>query len=156
MKDERLLGAALAAAVCAADQASKPWLMGLVAGGPVEVTPFFNLVMVWNSGVSFGLLQQEGDGRWLLIALAAAIVAGLSVWLWRRPGRRLALALGAVIGGALGNVADRLNYGAVADFFDFHVAGWHWPAFNIADAAIVLGVLGLLLDSLLSQERARK
>ena len=106
--------------------------------------------------VSFGALNLGVDGRYVLVALSLSITAGLAVWLWRAPVRRVALALGAVIGGALGNVIDRLVYGAVADFFDLHVAGWHWPAFNIADAAIVLGVATLLLDSLLPAATDRK
>ena len=153
----RLAGGVAIAAVLLVDQLSKVWLVDLLhRSGPIRLTGFFNLVMAWNTGISFGQLRLGVDGRWLLIALALAIVAGLAVWLWRVETRRLALALGAVIGGALGNVLDRLSYGAVADFFDFHLAGWHWPAFNVADSAIVLGVLALLFDSLLDEGRKRK
>lgn len=153
----RIAGLLLAACVVVADQATKLWLIDLMHRvGPIEVTGFFNLVMAWNTGVSFGALNLGVDGRYVLVALSLSITAGLAVWLWRAPVRRVALALGAVIGGALGNVIDRLVYGAVADFFDLHVAGWHWPAFNIADAAIVLGVATLLLDSLLPAATDRK
>jgi signal peptidase II len=151
------LGLAVAAVVFVLDRATKAWLLDVMrAHGPVvELTPFFNLVMVWNRGVSFGMLQSGETGRYLLSALALAIVAGLVVWLRRVDVWWLGAGLGGVIGGALGNVVDRLWYaeGAVADFFDFHVAGWHWPAFNVADAAIVSGVGLILLDALLVRGR---
>ncbi len=146
----RLLGLLLALLILVADQASKAPLLDLMAQYPggIEITSFFNLVMVWNRGVSFGLFSDADDSRrWILIAAAAAITLWLLVWLWRGPNRLVALALGLVIGGALGNILDRLRFGAVADFFDFHLFGWHWPAFNIADCAIVVGVGLLLLDS---------
>lgn len=151
------LGLAVAAVVFAVDRGSKALLLDLLKShGPVvEVTPFFNLVMVWNRGVSFGMFQSGEAGRWLLSALALAIVAGLFLWLRRVDAWWLAAGLGGIIGGALGNVFDRLWYdeGAVADFFDFHVAGWHWPAFNVADAAIVVGVGLILLDAALARGR---
>jgi signal peptidase II len=146
------LGLAVAAAVFVVDRVSKELLLGVLRehGPVVELMPFFNLVMVWNRGVSFGMFQSGEAGRWLLSALAVAIVVGLVAWLRRVEVWYLAVGLGGIIGGALGNVFDRLWYdeGAVADFFDFHVAGWHWPAFNVADAAIVVGVGLLLLDAL--------
>lgn len=134
------------------DQATKWWLLALLAQHRnfIEVTPFFNLVMVWNKGVSFGLFgSSDATGqRWFLIALAAAMVLVLLVWLYRTRGSWIAVALGLVIGGAVGNAFDRMVRGAVADFFDFHMFGWHWPAFNIADSAIVVGVAILLVDGL--------
>lgn len=118
---------------------------------PIEVTPFFNLVMVWNRGVSFGMFSgHDGSGAWMLIGVALVIVTFMAFWLWRCTTRYLATALGLVIGGALGNVIDRVRFGAVADFFDLHVMGHHWPAFNIADSAIFIGVGLLLLESWLS------
>jgi signal peptidase II len=148
------LGLATAAVVFAVDRVAKSLLLDLMReqGPAVELTPFFNLIMVWNRGVSFGMFQSGEAGRWLLSALAVAIVAGLVVWLRRVDAWHLVVGLGGIIGGALGNVFDRLWYheGAVADFFDFHIAGLHWPAFNVADAAIVGGVGLLLLDALLS------
>jgi signal peptidase II len=151
------LGLAVAAIVFVVDRISKALLLDVMRehGPVVELTPFFNLVMVWNRGVSFGMFQSGETGRWLLSALAIAIVAGLVVWLRRAEVWWLGAGLGGIIGGALGNVFDRLWYdeGAVADFFDFHVAGWHWPAFNVADAAIVVGVALLLLDGLLARGR---
>lgn len=147
-------GLVAAAAVIVIDRVSKAWLLDYLADmtGRVELAPFFNLVMVWNRGISFGLFQSGEAGRWLLTALSLVIVAGLSVWLYRARVWYLAVAIGAVIGGALGNVIDRLLYGAVADFFDFHAAGYHWPAFNVADAAIVSGVGVIVLLSLLTAE----
>lgn len=152
-------GLAAALAVIVTDQASKAWLLGVLAqanGGPIRVLPFFDLVMVWNYGISFGMMNDGDDSaRWILVAVALAIVAALVAWLARTKERHLAIAIGAVIGGALGNVVDRVRFGAVADFFDVHVAGWHWPAFNVADSAITLGVAALLLDALLRPRRGR-
>ncbi len=117
---------------------------------PIEVTPFFNLVMVWNYGVSFGMLAHPGSlVPYFLIAVALVIVGVMVVWLWQCRDRVIALAIGLVIGGALGNVIDRFRFGAVADFFDVHLMGWHWPAFNIADSAIFIGVVILLWDGLI-------
>jgi len=150
------IGLILAAFVLAADQASK-WYMLFVLGLPVvghvpllAIGPFgFDLTMVWNRGVTFGLLA--GDSAWsqaLLGALALGIVGFLLRWMARAENRVTALALGAVVGGAIGNVIDRARFGAVADFFDAHAWGWHWYVFNVADAAIVLGVLALVTDAL--------
>ncbi len=140
----------LALAVLVVDQASKAWLVPhmVEAGRPIQVTGFFNLVMVWNRGVSFGMFGANDFGPWPFVGLSLAIVAGLAVWLRRAGTVWLAAAIGCVIGGAVGNVVDRVWRGAVADFFDFHLAGYHWPAFNIADMAIVGGVGIMLLDSL--------
>jgi lipoprotein signal peptidase len=148
----RVLGLAAIAAVVIIDQATKLWFYEfLLASGRryVEVLPFFNLVTVWNYGVSFGMFNSSSSaGSWIFVILALAIVAVLAYWLWHTPRRLPAVALSMVIGGALGNVVDRLRYGAVFDFLDFHAFGWHWPAFNAADAAITLGVVALFVDSL--------
>lgn len=146
----RRWGFAVALVVLALDRVSKLWLIDVVreAGGFIEVTGFFNLVMVWNRGISFGLLPSEGAARWALIAVTSAIVLALVVWLVRTHERWLALTLGLIIGGAAGNIVDRAWYGAVADFFDVHAFGYHWPAFNVADSAIVIGVACLALDAL--------
>lgn len=146
-------GLLLAAGILIADQATKFWILGLLAQHPfgIEVTSFFNLTMVWNRGVSFGLFNSPDAAsyqRWGLTALAFGAAGGLFIWLWREPRLILAMGVGMIAGGAVGNAIDRILYGAVADFFDFHLGGWHWPAFNIADAAIVLGVAVLLYDSL--------
>ena len=144
----------------ALDQASKSVLIALLEERGfrgVEVTGFLNLVMVWNEGVSFGMLAGGAEAmRWLLAGLALAIAAALVVWLARLDARRPALAVGLIVGGAIGNAADRILRGAVADFFDLHAGGLHWPAFNVADAAITVGVLLLLADALLTPRRDSK
>jgi signal peptidase II len=143
---------ALALAVLTADQMSKWWIVSSVMAPPrvIEVTGFFNIVMVWNSGVTFGLFSADGM-RWVLVGVSLVIVVMLAGWLARTATPAPALAIGAVIGGALGNVVDRLNYGRVADFLDFHAFGWHWPAFNLADMAIVCGVAVILFDAFIER-----
>ncbi len=149
-------GLALAAAVLVLDQATK-WLVlrSLDEFEAVPVTPFFNLVLVWNRGVTFGMFRGAGEhGPWLLTLAAVAIGAFLAWWLRSetRPVTRAALWL--VLAGAVGNVVDRLRFGAVVDFLDFHALGYHWPAFNVADSAIVVGAGLILLDSLVLAPRA--
>ncbi len=142
------LGLTIAVFAFVADQALKWWFLGpfdIAARQPVRVTGFLDLVLVWNYGVSYGLLAQGSDlGRWALIALMAGIVAVLVVWLAGTARPLAASAFGLVIGGAAGNIADRVLYGAVADFFSFHAYGFYWYVFNLADVMIVAGV-GLLL-----------
>jgi signal peptidase II len=145
-------GIIIALAVFILDQASKYWLMfgvQLLERAPVEVTPFMNLVVVWNRGISFGMFSRhEADLRYVLIAFACMLTAFLLHWLSKADSRFMARALGLVIGGAIGNVADRLQYGAVFDFLDLHLVGYHYPAFNVADSAIVIGVLCMVWDGL--------
>lgn len=146
-----LLGLIVATLVVLFDQAAKWWIIEVVMRPPqvIEVTPFFNLVMAWNRGVSFGMFAHEAEIMpYVLVGVAVAIVAMLWRWLMRADRPFPAVCLGLVIGGALGNVVDRLRFGAVADFLDFHIGGMHWPAFNVADSAITVGVLLLLADSL--------
>ena len=144
---------AVAAAVVVLDQLSKWWVLNaihLADHSPTRVLPFFQLTMVWNPGVSFGLLRADtGIGRWLLVIFALAIVIALGLWA-RRATRPLAgVALGLILGGALGNnLIDRVRFGAVADFLDFHALYFPW-VFNIADSGITIGVALLLLDSFL-------
>ena len=145
----RLLGLTSAAAGILVDQAHKAWMLGPFAideKGRVAVTSFLDLVMVWNRGVSYGLLTQHGDfGRWVLVlvGIGGAVLFG---W-WLLQTRRLlsSAALGLIIGGAMSNVIDRLVHGAVADFFLLHAGGFEWYVFNLADVWIVAGVVGLLL-----------
>ena len=137
--------------IVALDQMSKDWLINLLAQNdfrPIEVTSFFNLVMVWNTGVSFGMFGGDGNGtHWSLILLPGLVALGLGIWMMRSRLWIEVLALAFVVAGALGNVIDRVNRGAVADFFDFHAAGWHFWAFNVADCAISIGVAILLYDA---------
>lgn len=152
MAEPRCLKAGAVAAFLAlgADQLSKWLLLDIVESvRAIEITPFFNLVMVWNKGVSFGMLAGH-DQPYLLIACSLLIVGILCAWLARARFLYTAVALGTVIGGALGNVIDRLRFGAVADFFDFHLGAYHWPAFNIADAAIFIGVVLLCVEGMLA------
>jgi signal peptidase II len=150
------LGVALAAALI--DQASKLYLLfvyELGARGRVEVTPFLDFVLTKNTGISYGLFQSQGAlGQWILLLIKAAAVVFLVVWLARSATRLTALSLGLIIGGAVGNAIDRLAYGWVADFVLFHIntATWrfYWYVFNLADVAIVAGVVGLLYESLVS------
>lgn len=104
------------------------------------IAPFLNLVRVQNTGISFGLLQGMPYGRWLLLGFALVITTILVVWLFRTSSFMLNCALGLVIGGAVGNMIERAYHGAVFDFLDFHAYGWHWPAFNLTDSAIFIGV----------------
>lgn len=138
--------AALAAipVLIAADQATKIWIKGLIAdhGGAITLTPFFNLVHVWNPGISFGLFPAESDrGVYVLLALAGIISALFMAMLVTAKSRLLAYGCAITIGGAVGNMIDRVQYGAVYDFLDFHAFGYHWPAFNIADASIFIGIV---------------
>ena len=150
----RGFGIGMALAILVADQISKWWVLevfNLPARISVPVLPFLNLTMVWNRGITFGLLSS--DSTWsavLLAAVALAVVVALTVWLWQAERMAVALALGAVAGGAVGNVIDRIRFGAVVDFLHAHAWGWSWYVFNVADAAIVCGVGLLLLDSLLA------
>ena len=118
----------------------------------IEITGFFNLVEVWNRGVSFGLFASSSP--WtpvLLSALAIGISIVLLVWLRKAETLLLSIALGIVIGGAVGNVIDRILWGHVFDFLDFHIAGYHWPAFNVADSAITIGVALILIDGFIAK-----
>ena len=150
------LGLAAAAFACVVDQASKLWLVrvfDLANKGVVKLAPFVDLVLTWNTGISYGWFQQEGPfGQGALLALKAIAVALLWIWLGRASSRLSALALGLIIGGAIGNAIDRVVYGAVADFVLLHAetATWrfNWYVFNLADVAIVVGVAGLLYESL--------
>jgi signal peptidase II len=149
-------GLVVALAVVALDQAVKAWIVGFFAARSsdvVRVLPVFNLVLAWNRGVSFGLFNG-GHGTLLFAGLAAVIVAGLLWWLSRIRERGLQVAIGLVIGGAIGNIIDRLARGAVVDFLDFHLGTLHWYAFNVADTAICLGVFFIAIDGLLG-ERGR-
>ena len=149
-------GLTIAVLACAADQAAKFWLLygfDLPARSRLALTPFVELLVTWNTGISYGLFQQQGAvGQWALLAFKVAAVVFLWVWLARAPSRLTATALGLIIGGAIGNAVDRLHWPGVLDFVLFHIetATWsfRWYVFNLADVAIVAGVFGLLYESL--------
>ena len=144
-----------ALAVIALDQASKLWLLrvfDIARRGAVKVTPFFDLVLAWNTGISYGWFQNESaTGQAILLAVKAVAVVVLAIWMARSHSRLATIALGLIIGGAIGNAIDRLACGAVVDFALFHVQiggkPFNWYVFNVADVAIVAGVAGLLYDS---------
>jgi signal peptidase II len=153
--DRQALG--LVALTVVADQISKELLLRalLKAGASLSIIDgLFELVVVWNRGVSFGLM---GGNRalppWVLSAVAIAVCIALFVWLRRTDRRFTGWGIGLVMGGAIGNVIDRARWGAVFDFADFHVHQWHWPAFNIADSAIVVGVGLMLIDSFIGERK---
>jgi signal peptidase II len=152
-------GLAVAALVVVLDQVTKWWIVNIVMMPPevIEVVPFFNLVLTWNRGVSFGMFNSGSPlNAWILGVVAVGIAGSLLVWLMRVDRMILALALGLIIGGAVGNLIDRVRFGAVADFLDVHALGYHWPAFNVADSAITIGVVVLIADSLFGSAERRK
>ena len=157
----RGLGIALFAAVVAGDQLSKSWIVSYLGDperhGVQSIAPFFDLVLVRNRGVSFGLFNGDSAVNSIVLSVVAGVVVlGLFVWLWRARSVLVAAATGLVSGGAVGNVIDRLRFGGVTDFLDFHWGEWHFPAFNLADSAITIGVGLLLIDGLLSRRESRK
>jgi signal peptidase II len=152
---------ALVVATLIVDQLSKQLLLDYLLQTELKMVSvidgFFRLVIVWNRGVSFGLLGGDRPlPAWLLSGVAIAVCIGLFIWLRRTDRPLTGWGIGLVMGGAIGNVIDRARWGAVFDFADFHVDQWHWPAFNVADSAIVIGVGLMLIDSLLGErQRAR-
>jgi signal peptidase II len=155
-------GLAVAAIACGLDQASKLYLLFVydLAGRPIRLGPFFDFVLTRNTGISYGLFASEGAmGQWILLVFKAAAVVLLWAWLAKAENRLTALALGLIIGGAVGNAIDRLAYGWVVDFVFFHVSGadwrFNWYVFNLADVAIVAGVIGLLYESLIGDRAAK-
>lgn len=150
-------GLGLAALVAALDQLSKWVIVAHVMNPPVqiEVTSFFNLVLAHNRGVSFGMFAAGSElGKWILVGLALIISGFLVRWLFQSSSPFSIIALGLILGGAVGNVIDRVLIGAVVDFLDFHAFGTHWPAFNVADTTIFLGAAGLIFESFFSKDEA--
>jgi len=145
------------------DQASKFWLLhvlDIARHGAVRVTPFFDLVLAWNTGISYGWFQNEdATGQAILVAVKAVAVIALAIWMARSRTAMATIALGLIIGGAIGNAIDRFTYGAVVDFALFHVQiaekNFNWYVFNLADVAIVAGVMALLYDSFLGAPAAK-
>ncbi len=147
-----IAGFGMALAILLADQLSKYWvleILDLPSLRQIEVLPFFYLTMVWNRGVTFGLFAADGEvGRLILVGIASAAVIAFGFWLWRAQTWLVALSVGAIAGGAVGNVIDRVRFGAVVDFLHFHAWGWSWYVFNVADMAVVCGVAALIADGL--------
>jgi signal peptidase II len=151
------LGLLVAVPVVLLDQLTKWLVLADLTDAPrtVVVTGFFNLVLVWNRGVSFGMFNADSTwGPTILAGVAVVISVCLVIWLRRVTSPLVATAIGLVLGGAIGNVIDRARFGAVVDFLDFHAFGYHWPAFNVADSAITVGVALLLYDSLFERRKA--
>lgn len=155
-----LFGLLAGLVVLAADQASKYWVLhglDLPAVGQIVLLPVLNLTFVRNSGVTFGLLSGSGTWSYLVLAgVALAVVVALGAWLRRAESLLVAVSLGAIAGGAVGNVIDRLRFGSVVDFIDAHLGAWHWYVFNVADAAIVCGVAALVLENVFPLSRRRE
>ncbi len=150
-------GLLTAALVLLADQVSKWWVLRVLhlrTRGQVHLLPVLDFTMVWNQGVTFGLFQQgKAWGPFLLAGVALVIVILLGVWMLRAERRVIAIALGAIAGGAVGNIVDRARFGAVVDFIRLHAGGYSWYVFNLADAAIVCGVAILVLEGMLPRSR---
>jgi len=157
-RSNRAFALSMAAAIFVVDQITK-WIvispLRLQEKGVIDLLPFFDLRWVENRGVSMGFLTAESEtARWLLVAMTAAIATGVLVWLWRERSRGDSLALALVLGGALGNIVDRVRYGYVADFLDLHIGEFRpFLIFNVADAAISIGVLLLLVRALFTREK---
>ena len=150
------LGLTLAGLVFLADQLHKWWMLGpyaIAEKGYVQITPFFDLTLVWNEGVSYGLLRAGGHGQFVLVAVSLAVCLFLVAWLARARQALTAAALGLIIGGALGNAIDRATRGYVLDFIQFFVGDWHFAAFNVADMAITLGAGLMILDLVMQSVR---
>ena len=152
------LGLLLAAIIVVMDQFTKALVLAFLEPyQAVEWAPFLSCVLVFNTGISFGLFAGETALlRWVLIGLALAVSVLLTSWLYKEKRLRVASALGLILGGAIGNVVDRIFRHAVVDFLDLHIGGWHWPAFNLADSAITVGVILYVFTSLRDQPRSSK
>lgn len=153
----RRVGFTIAAATLAADQANKLFLLDVFdieIRQPVSLGPYLDVVMARNPGISYSLLSAHSPaGRWALVIFVVVASGLIARWLWRTTTRLVAVALGLILGGAIGNAIDRFSYGWVADFYYFHVGSFHWYVFNLADVAIVAGVILLLVDALRPQSR---
>lgn len=163
------VGLPIAAIILILDQLSKWWIIEKVmrpdgvietpfySPHSVEIFPVLHLVMAWNRGVSFGMFNNDGTWNALILSVLALVISAcLIVWMRRADGLWMKISLGLVVGGALGNVIDRIRFGAVADFVFFHVGSFEWPAFNLADSAISVGAILLLAQSLFGAQVSHK
>ena len=152
LRHPRTLGLLTALAMLAVDQGNKLWLLfsfDIATRQPVPLGPFMDIVLAKNPGISYSLFQTSTEnGRLLLLAVTLAATLALGIWLWTAQARLTAVALGLLVGGALGNAYDRFAYGWVADFYHFHIGAFSWYVFNLADCGIVAGVAILLYESL--------
>lgn len=157
---KKYFGYLLAVAIFILDRMSKYWIVEVIDlrhTGPIELLPFLNLTFVENRGISLGLFQMDGEtGRYLLIALTGIVSLIVAFWLWRATDKLVRAGLGLILGGALGNIWDRFEYGGVADFLHFYIGDWSFYVFNVADAAITIGVILLLWDALLLSQKKNK
>lgn len=149
------LGVAVILAAIVADQFSKWWIAGhLATGTTLAWGDFFNVVKVWNTGVSFSMFSHHGNLGVIVLSLVATVVClFLLHWMWRETNRVKIAALGLIIGGAVGNVIDRVRFGAVLDFLDFHAGQYHWPAFNVADTFICIGACILIFLEIFNHKK---
>lgn len=155
------LGLSVAAVIATLDLYSKNLVFNFLDSFNTEhpefaITGFFNFVKVWNRGVSFGMLHNLDDGKYIILAVNLSILLVLLVWLYRNKIPYLTWAISLIIGGALGNIIDRIYNNAVADFLDFYIGKYHWPAFNLADSSVFLGVALLLLENYFIQPNKAK
>lgn len=156
-KKQIFIGLAIAIIITILDLASKKFVFDFLDSLNLErpeivVTSFFSLVQVWNKGISFGMMNNLTYGKYIILAVNLSIILVLFVWLYKNKITYISVALGLIIGGAFGNIIDRIINHAVADFLDFHIAGYHWPAFNLADSAVFIGVALLLLENFFVKE----
>lgn len=159
MKPLYVRGLLVAAVLAVLDQLSKWVILNMVMVPPrtIPVTPFFDIVLGWNAGISFGLFGGGPEaGRWIFIGAGCLIIVILLLWMARAGRGLLVFAIGLIIGGAVGNIIDRLRFGAVTDFLYFHYRDYGFPAFNLADSAISIGVALILIDSLFVDRQSRK
>jgi len=149
------LGLAIMCLIIALDQLSKWLILAKIVIPPehsvIEIAPFFNIVLVWNYGISFGLFAADRQPL-LLVVMSAVILFILLLWLMKNTSLLTACAVGSIMGGAIGNVLDRLRFEAVVDFLDFHIGPHHWPAFNIADSCIFIGVVLLCSSGMFTSD----
>ena len=152
------LGLAAAAAVIIFDQITKYWVLGFLGvSAYIPFGDYFNIVRAWNTGVSFSMLNDYGNmGAWLLSGLAVVIVIMLFFWLRKENSRVIQIALGMIMGGAVGNVIDRIRFGAVFDFLDVHIGDHHWPAFNAADSFMCIGAAVIIAEAVVAKIRKEK